>query len=81
MVVIATQNAWASSATVANASVADPSSSGSVALAFCQGTNVGLGRDHTIFAKVDGEVTFEWAAKGRRRVSVYPVVAAEAVAA
>jgi large subunit ribosomal protein L27 len=45
------------------------------------GTNVGLGRDHTIFAKVDGEVTFEWAAKGRRRVSVYPVVAAEAVAA
>ena len=45
------------------------------------GTNVGLGRDHTIFAKVDGEVTFEWAAKGRRRVSVYPVAAAEAVAA
>ena len=45
------------------------------------GTNVGLGRDHTIFSKVDGEVTFEWAAKGRRRVSVYPVVAAEAVAA
>ena len=45
------------------------------------GTNVGLGRDHTIFAKVEGEVTFEWAAKGRRRVSVYPVVAAEAVAA
>ncbi len=45
------------------------------------GTNVGLGRDHTIFAMVEGEVTFEWAAKGRRRVSVYPVAAAEAVAA
>ncbi len=37
------------------------------------GNNVGLGRDHTIFAKVDGQVQFEWAAKGRRRVSVYPL--------
>ncbi|MQG44736.1 MAG: 50S ribosomal protein L27 [SAR202 cluster bacterium] len=37
------------------------------------GTNVGLGRDYTIFAVVDGEVKFEWASKGRRRVSVYPV--------
>ncbi len=37
------------------------------------GTNVGLGRDYTIFAKLDGLVKFEWAAKGRRRVSVYPV--------
>lgn len=36
------------------------------------GTNVGLGRDFTLFAKVDGKVTFEWAAKGRRKVSVYP---------
>jgi large subunit ribosomal protein L27 len=43
------------------------------------GNNVGLGRDHTIFAKTDGKVTFEWASKGRRRVSVYPVeVMAEA---
>ncbi len=40
------------------------------------GTNVGLGRDYTIFAVIDGEVKFEWAAKGRRRVSVYPVEAA-----
>ena len=40
------------------------------------GNNVGLGRDYTIFAVVDGEVKFEWAAKGRRRVSVYPVGAA-----
>ena len=39
------------------------------------GTNVGLGRDYTIFAVIDGEVKFEWAAKGRRRVSVYPVEA------
>jgi large subunit ribosomal protein L27 len=37
------------------------------------GTNVGLGRDYTIFAVVNGEVKFEWASKGRRRVSVYPV--------
>jgi len=36
------------------------------------GTNVGLGRDHTIFAKTDGLVKFEWVAKGKRRVSVYP---------
>ncbi len=37
------------------------------------GTNVGLGRDFTLFSKVDGEVKFEWAAKGKRRVSVYPI--------
>jgi len=36
------------------------------------GTNVGLGRDFTLFAKLDGQVKYEWAAKGRRRVSVYP---------
>ena len=36
------------------------------------GTNVGLGRDFTLFAMLDGQVKFEWAAKGKRRVSVYP---------
>ena len=40
------------------------------------GTNVGLGKDYTIFAIIDGEVKFEWAAKGRRKVSVYPVAVA-----
>ena len=40
------------------------------------GTNVGLGRDFTLFAKIDGQVTFEWALKGKRKVSVYPVEAA-----
>ena len=47
------------------------------------GTNVGMGRDYTLFAMIDGQVTFEWAAKGKRRVSVYPVADAqtEAVAA
>ena len=37
------------------------------------GRNVGLGRDFTLFALVDGKVKFEWAAKGKRRASVYPV--------
>ena len=36
------------------------------------GTNVGLGRDFTLFAKSDGLVKFEWAAKGKRRGSGYP---------
>ena len=36
------------------------------------GNNVGLGRDYTIFALIDGKVKFEPYAKGRRRkVSVY----------
>ena len=37
------------------------------------GTNVGLGRDHTLFATIDGAVKYEWAAKDKRRVSVYPI--------
>ena len=37
------------------------------------GTNVGMGRDHTLFAATDGEVKYEWAFKGKRRVSVYPL--------
>ena len=40
------------------------------------GSNVGMGRDYTLFAKIDGKVTYEWASKGRRRVSVYPPTAA-----
>jgi len=35
------------------------------------GKNVGLGRDHTIFALIDGRVKFEPATKFRRKVSVY----------
>lgn len=35
------------------------------------GENVGLGRDYTIFAKIDGIVTYESFAKKRKRVSVY----------
>lgn len=37
------------------------------------GVNVGMGRDYTLFTKTDGHVKFEWASKGRRKVSVYPV--------
>ena len=35
------------------------------------GNNVGLGRDHTLFALVDGVIKFEPQTKNRRRVSVY----------
>ena len=35
------------------------------------GENVGLGKDYTIFAKIDGKVTFERFTKNRKRVSVY----------
>lgn len=36
------------------------------------GRNVGTGRDHTLFALVDGAVQFGWQGKGRRSVSVIP---------
>jgi large subunit ribosomal protein L27 len=36
------------------------------------GLNVGLGRDHTIFAVSDGVVMFETIRNGRKRVSVVP---------
>jgi large subunit ribosomal protein L27 len=37
------------------------------------GLNVGMGRDHTLFAKIDGVVAFESFGQNRKRVSVYPV--------
>jgi large subunit ribosomal protein L27 len=36
------------------------------------GTNVGLGRDYTLFSTVDGYVKFENVRGGRKQVSVYP---------
>jgi len=36
------------------------------------GNNVGLGRDWTIFAKIDGVVKFERSGKTQTKVSVYP---------
>ncbi len=42
---------------------------------FKPGENVGLGRDHTIFATAPGIVKFEWDSKDKQRISVYPVPA------
>lgn len=38
---------------------------------FHPGTNVGKGKDDTLFAKVDGTVKFESFGAGRKKVSVY----------
>lgn len=40
------------------------------------GTNVGIGKDDTLFAKADGIVRFEHMGKYRKKVSVYPVAQA-----
>ena len=40
------------------------------------GLNVGRGKDDTLFAKIEGIVTFEWAKKDKKQASVYPVAAA-----
>jgi len=39
------------------------------------GTNVGLGRDHTLFALIDGVVAFERRGRDGRQVSVHPLPA------
>lgn len=36
------------------------------------GKNVGIGRDHTLFALIDGVVKFERFGDGKKRVSIYP---------
>ena len=41
------------------------------------GVNVGMGRDHTLFALVDGTVVFKKRSDNRSFVTVEPVVAAE----
>ncbi len=35
------------------------------------GANVGMGKDYTLFAKVDGIVAFERLGRSRKKVSVY----------
>jgi large subunit ribosomal protein L27 len=35
------------------------------------GQNVGMGRDYTLFAKIDGIVSYEREGRSRKRVSVY----------
>jgi large subunit ribosomal protein L27 len=42
------------------------------------GRNVGIGKDHTLFAKIDGRVEFRTKAKGRTYVSVLPMTEAAA---
>ena len=42
------------------------------------GNNVGVGSDDTIFAKIDGVVTFERKDKFRKKVSVYSQTQAQA---
>jgi large subunit ribosomal protein L27 len=46
---------------------------------FWVGNNVGIGKDHTIYAKTDGIVKFEPISRNKRRISVYPVVDTAAV--
>ena len=38
---------------------------------FHPGQNVGVGKDYTLFAKIDGVVRFERMGKSRRKISVY----------
>jgi large subunit ribosomal protein L27 len=38
---------------------------------FHPGQNVGMGKDYTLFAKIDGVVRFERKGKSRRKISVY----------
>ncbi|HEX5414089.1 MAG TPA: 50S ribosomal protein L27 [Chloroflexota bacterium] len=38
---------------------------------FLPGENVGMGRDHTLFAMIPGKVKFEYARKDKKQISVY----------
>ena len=40
-----------------------------------EGTNVGRGRDFTLYSLIDGTVKFEQQTRAKKRVSVYPVEA------
>lgn len=37
------------------------------------GKNVGMGRDFTLFAKIDGVVQYERVGKDRRQVHIFPI--------
>ena len=39
------------------------------------GNNVGMGRDYTLFALIEGRVKFEPVSRDKKRVSVYPLPA------
>lgn len=49
-----------------------------VGTTFAPGKNVGLGKDFTIFALVDGVVKFEWKTNTKKQISVVPFPAAAA---
>jgi large subunit ribosomal protein L27 len=42
------------------------------------GRNVGMGKDHTLFALIDGKIQFATKDKGRKYVSVVPMTEAAA---
>jgi len=42
---------------------------------FHVGNNVKMGRDHTIYAVIEGKVTFERVNKKKLKISVYPAAA------
>lgn len=44
-----------------------------VGMTFKPGDNVGMGKDYTLWARVDGVVVFERVGKNRKRISVKPV--------
>jgi large subunit ribosomal protein L27 len=48
---------------------------------FHPGANVGIGKDHTLFAKADGKVAFHTTTGGRTFVSVKPAAEAKRPAA
>ena len=48
---------------------------------FHAGENVGIGRDWTLFSKIDGVVKFERYGKSKMRVAVYPAGEQTAAAA
>jgi large subunit ribosomal protein L27 len=39
---------------------------------FSPGLNVGVGKDDTLFAKINGKLKFRWISKSNRRISVLP---------
>lgn len=43
---------------------------------FYAGANVGMGKDHTLFALVEGNVIFSVKARGRKYISVEPLAQA-----
>jgi large subunit ribosomal protein L27 len=43
-----------------------------VGMTFAAGSNVGLAKDFSLFALVDGTVRFEHVSKTKKRISVYP---------